>query len=420
MITTVTGYKVLKQSTVDSHQHIFLDHCDHTHDLDNSVVSLPHTSNSVWRSTCRDSDWRRKLATGEVCNNPYEKIVRTNNSRTFSYTYEATPISWSCNPKYTLQTHTFGIFPDDVIGTSVTSPPSDWDSYVRSKEDQAALRAYSQSYASANLGASLGELPETLRTVRDVFKGVVGVCIEIKRRRWTKLKKLVTKTDIADLRMLYRYGLRPLAYDLQNYTDVITRLQEAVPKRFTPKAKESIMKAYDNGPVWLLAKPIWFGQYDIEVLYRAELFGTARAGVLYDVVEGGLEHLLGVYDIPQAIWELTTLSFVLDWFSNVGLCISALSPKTNLRELTAWKGSRVFTTETATITQVKPISWWPTLNEEVNCSGVTLVKQTLRKRRQPTYLSQNLRLTRPDVQLSLDQIGDLATIVKGFARNLAR
>lgn len=279
---------------------------------------------------------------------------------------------------------------------------------------QAALTAYSKSNASANLYATMGELPETLELIRDVFTKLYKVAIYCKKRKFNKIWKMVKKSDIVDLRMTYRYGIKPLAYDLKNYSEVLDKYSQKPQTKFVARSTYKFPQKKILQDFTIPNLPIWNGQYKFIGKYSAVMTGKARAGVLYDVTQEGLAHYLGLYEIPQAVWELTTLSFVIDWFCNAGTIISALTPKAGLKEKLAWKSARYTINEIAFVQFVLPVSANPTLDEVISNSPFTVVKTTETVLRQPTYLNQNLTLLKPDIRLSLDQIGDLASIIRGF------
>ena len=54
--------------------------------------------------------------------------------------------------------------------------------------------------------------------------------------------------------------------------------------------------------------------YTIEFDRTASVTVDVRAGVLSEILRNGIKEVWGLTNLPQAIWDLTTLSFVLDWF----------------------------------------------------------------------------------------------------------
>jgi hypothetical protein len=167
----------------------------------------------------------------------------------------------------------------------------------------------------------------------------------------------------------------------------------------------------------LVEIPIWNGYYCFRGDYHVELEGVARAGVLYDVIREDTEVVLGTLELAQAGWELMTLSFVVDWFANVGTAIPALAPKTGLEQRLSWKSARYFINEEFRIKTLDFQSYSPTMDYEMALMGAPVLrKQTLTKTRVPLNgVFDDLRISfLPDIKLTFNQIGDLATIIKGF------
>lgn len=65
---------------------------------------------------------------------------------------------------------------------------------------------------------------------------------------------------------------------------------------------------------------------------------TVRAGLLYETSIPSIldQYGLSLVNVPSTLWELTTLSFVLDWFVNIGDMISALTPRLECDTLAQW------------------------------------------------------------------------------------
>jgi hypothetical protein len=286
-------------------------------------------------------------------------------------------------------------------------------SLAESYASQASLQAHSKTTASANLYATLGEMPETIGLIKDIFRSLMKIVIYMKKRQFLKLWKYLKKADLIDLRMTYRYGIRPLAYDLQSYQNVLDSISQKVEK-FTAKSGTSFSRVINDRST---AIDVPYPGMSCGYTRSHNMSGTAGAGVVYNVENMGLDVTLGLYEIPQAIWELTTLSFVLDWFCNVGTIISALMPKAGLSKQFAWKSFRFFSQTKYTSTGELSYPQWACWETERRLSGWQYTVNYVYKSRVPVpNILDDFQILKPEVKLSLNQIGDIASIIRGFLR----
>lgn len=157
------------------------------------------------------------------------------------------------------------------------------------------------------------------------------------RRTPPKLRKRKLKmgsfsvTDISSAWLAYRYGLMPLIYDVQGILALLQRQYGEL--RQTARAGDN-MTWTEEEPRFV--GPYGFGDryiYNRKVTYKAEI----RAGVLA-VVKTTFPSLAGLTldRIPSTIWELTRLSFVVDWFLNIGDFIGALTAHARGDILASW------------------------------------------------------------------------------------
>lgn len=185
--------------------------------------------------------------------------------------------------------------------------------------------------ATMDLLTTLAELPETVKMVQDTLR-FAGNKLKGFKTAEKALKKKLLKEGIprnelqgadalAKLWLQYRYGLMPIWYTLQ---DVKKALKDGFSAEFV---KESNTKVVESEPHkgfrgdWSLVDSCWmkrrFDPTDKSAQFR---------------------RVFGVNPFTTA-WELTTLSFVVDWFINVGDTISALTPIPSLEEKAtfSWK-----------------------------------------------------------------------------------
>jgi hypothetical protein len=85
-----------------------------------------------------------------------------------------------------------------------------------------------------------------------------------------------------------------------------------------------------------------------------------NAGVLYGfTAEQSAQSYWGMNmaQLPSALWELTPLSFVSDWFLNIGQYIAAISPVPGASQLAGWTLIRINQTLSVTRSNWKFSNW---------------------------------------------------------------
>lgn len=172
---------------------------------------------------------------------------------------------------------------------------------------------------------SIGELRETLSYLRNPFKtGLkLAATLETESKRIAKGKPSQVASDLASLYLEFRYAVRPMIYEVERGLDAMRRDTSFRPERKTARAaaNDSVqtLKVENTSIAGIGCTQTLFFKREIAV----------RCGFLYEnVVDPGLDANWGMRlsDIPAALWELTPLSFVYDWFGNMSDFISAITP----------------------------------------------------------------------------------------------
>lgn len=204
-----------------------------------------------------------------------------------------------------------------------------------------------------NLAVAIGELPETVgflyngaKVLIDSFKAVAnkqralkatyermrrgakGKNPKRKRQATNWLRKSGTYADqVAGLWLGWRYGVMPLVYDMQGAYDEYNRPQEGVgdiinvktSKRYNEFHKiPEFMDILVSGSSTLPPKAESY--LEVDVTYSVVL------NVVVEKPRSATQ--LGFGNGPQLLWELTPLSFVLDWGINLGESLGALDAGT--------------------------------------------------------------------------------------------
>lgn len=167
------------------------------------------------------------------------------------------------------------------------------------------------------VGVMLGELKETI-------EGLINPLSALKKffsKRFFKVR------DVPDMLsgtwLEWRYGIRPLMQDIQDiYEHVNSQLAEFDGKMHRRGGKTPVVEKlikfdqpFSSGSwSWKL-----HGVVKTSTWYYAKVAYTLSRPLTWQERYG-----LSIYDLPSIAWELTRLSFVLDWFLSVGRWLAAL------------------------------------------------------------------------------------------------
>lgn len=256
----------------------------------------------------------------------------------------------------------FGAMPNrsNLIGLASTA--------ARSKIEQPAFTGL----------VSIGELRETLSYLRNPFKAGLKLADTLEResRRIAKGKPSQVASDLASLYLEFRYAVRPMIFEVEKGLDALRRDTTFRPIRKTARAKEG-----DKVQASKVSTGVTSGiNYTKTESFSREI--AVRCGFLYeDVVDPGLSATWGMRlsDIPAALWELTPLSFVYDWFGNMGDFISAITPVGGLVHKGNWTTITTTNEYTLVHSNVSLVNW--TTVSQTPCS---MTLKVVNKERYPT------------------------------------
>lgn len=187
--------------------------------------------------------------------------------------------------------------------------------------------------ATLDLLTELAELPDTIKMAQDVlrFAGnkVKGFRTAEKALKKKLLKQGVPRNELeladtlASLRLQWRYGILPLTYTLEDLKNVLK-----------DKFKAEYVKHSGIKNVVL----------DLEDGFQGACVSTQTCWMKrrFDPSDktAQFQRVFAVNPAKTA-WELTTLSFVVDWFINVGDVLSTITPYPSLEEKAtfSWRNS---------------------------------------------------------------------------------
>lgn len=200
--------------------------------------------------------------------------------------------------------------------------------------ERTMLRAHSNLAKSvANLGEDLGEIAETLEMIRHPFSAIRDFLYSCNHRRlglyhkiehyvhsghWLGVSKRGAAKAASDAWLEFRYGFMPLCYTIQDIMKVVDEMAE-------PFLSEKILssKSTLSNEVSRESGDLTSSVGHIHYTYQQE-FSTV--GKVSTSIQYRLDNELSLMDklgltprhLPELAWELTRLSFVVDWFVEIG------------------------------------------------------------------------------------------------------
>lgn len=187
--------------------------------------------------------------------------------------------------------------------------------------------------------ASIGEMPETYRWLVSLYRRGIKVLALFKgkklrmqlRKDLGKMSPVEYADAISNFWLELRYALRPLLFEMEQ---LITALDSSSkPPRRTARGFYDIETNSDT-----TERVDTGARQSLERRARLKRESIYRAGILYEISDTDVNwvEVLGLDKPLESIWELTKLSFLIDWFLNVGDIISSHTTSVNLTPLASW------------------------------------------------------------------------------------
>lgn len=206
-------------------------------------------------------------------------------------------------------------------------------SNLSKEKETVRTRVVSSLTRGYDFGAELGELKETLlyarnllSIVRNPLKSWMDLEAKIRKRNWKGNTKGLHEA-LMNAWMQYRYAIMPVYYSA---SDIYKLMQERGYSYKTERAKAVVPE--NNPPTNLLRPDVYF--YDVSEVYSVEVRAIGK--VRYSSENQRLLDQISLNPITTA-WEVTKLSFVVDWFVNFGDWLIAQTS-----QLTAFYEERCF------------------------------------------------------------------------------
>lgn len=204
---------------------------------------------------------------------------------------------------------------------------SDFNSEVADAISSTQQAAFDQALNAYDLLTEIGELRETVGYLSSKLTGgaeLVRKFADKDPKTWEQARRSTPKTLMrsgnAALRKLggrwmeYRYALMPLLY---SFDDINKLLKEKSFRYQSERSRKRISLDFDPGP-----PP---GAEGLIVKSSGEIMVRSLTKARYDA--GDLQRLVSTLGMNpfRTAWELIPLSFVVDWFLNIGEAITSLT-----------------------------------------------------------------------------------------------
>lgn len=235
---------------------------------------------------------------------------------------------------------------------------SGYGTWNQSYANLAQVKALSKlKDAEFDAGTALGELKETLNLLRNPFSALTNEMLKI-YKHGRKVNKTASLLDaLSGGWLTYRYGIIPLMLDIQN----IIQLCEKKLRQIEGMQRESGGLKHSSNFVTKIDNDLKIGDitrinsttvFEFERVYKT----THHCYFLrsFESQDLATMRMLGMHpsQFTSILWELTRLSFVVDWFIAVGDWLRAFSPDPTVSFLGHCVSQKIETTIKATMTRV--------------------------------------------------------------------
>lgn len=204
------------------------------------------------------------------------------------------------------------IFEDPYIATVPTSIINSLNRDVIShlsreviKKDLVTKVVAEANSATFDIATEIGEMPETIKMILNGVMAGIKLLLRAKRDIKQNLSSGSVKTDAASIWMMYRYGLMPIVYSVNDGLDLL-EMESKKFQSFRGRSDSPAEKFAAHGYECISAPDV---QHRCFLKYGYDLESTIHQGLKIN--------------LAATAWELIPLSFVFDWFFQVGDYLTA-------------------------------------------------------------------------------------------------
>lgn len=296
--------------------------------LQNGTTMSDYTVAGQWSGSSRVMTdvvtpyFSRQRNSGVLVNNPMSTLaIQATPSKLHTSRWE-----WTKSPPWP-PTEVVGFLAPDPIGLRfgrLAFPENKLPPWDEAKAGIALAAARNQAAApESQLLVTLGEARETFALIDSAIKLLTRRTepFRVLRRRYEagRLSYRDFIVEFANLWLTYRYGIMPLVYDIQGYVKALTEPRK--PDRLTVRSTVRD-EGHEHWVTTTSSSLIASITLDHDLVWTREY----RATCMFEACDD-LQSRLGLRlaDVPSAVLELTRLSFVADWFFNIGEYLGSLT-----------------------------------------------------------------------------------------------
>lgn len=266
--------------------------------------------------------FRARIARGDIINNYFESVTEKK-----SNTLSGAKVTRTSGSGSQIKTWEWSQAYADTI-----APADYWCDISQGMAEACTEAAARVARPDVDGMVELGEIRETLSLFnRDAWKLRNKLEAEYRKATHYGYSRHVSRFDfVAGEWLRLRYGVMPLVRSMWN---ILVEGARVVAQRETARGYAT-MAGDDSGYAGKITGGFWV----VESTWQRHWNAAIRAGILYEYERWRSAIGIELDEIPSAAWELTRLSFVVDWFWNVGNYIRAITPHFSTTRLASWRG----------------------------------------------------------------------------------
>ncbi len=225
--------------------------------------------------------------------------------------------------------HSYNGLINTGIGSARLTDPS-----LERARNRAIAKLYDRLGSPASVGEDIAEWKQTVLTLSDARDSIASLADslsrtnlallqEARRKNWNDFKKLYK--SLADLCLLYRFGVKPLISTINDVNEVLTDGPHFGYEKFRVSATEygdGSFNSYQQS-----STPSTLFDYYARTTIRSKYRYLGEIKVQWDTAGNSFlsEVGLGWRDVIPTIYNLIPYSFLVDYVTNLGTIIDSIS-----------------------------------------------------------------------------------------------
>lgn len=230
------------------------------------------------------------------------------------------------------------------VCVNFSTRPASWDAEMDDLKTLVATEAKAKMNSNdVLLPVTLGEMHETI----DMFKKCMNSlaqfrkCIDLARHRLYGVSNadgaITISRALEDAWMEMRFGWRPFYHDVKNYGQIVERMNFKHLERLTFRSARVVNNRMSEDVRIIKDSRTFYFQRGITETV------TIRSGSIGQMMAEGFKDTFGLTKMPQVIWELTPLSWAVDYFCNFNQVLQSSFGDTLWQDRGQWLSVRRLT-----------------------------------------------------------------------------